>query len=158
VQGKILFAGGKHEVVRHITFDWTPHDAGDGAGKKGRWKAGRGGGCGIHHGHGRGNRYDQRTVALKGPRGNIVVLKVGPDVKNFKQIKTGDRVTTKYFEHTAFDVRKPDEPLFAKEALTVQAAAAGEKAGGAAVDTVEMKTRAKDIDRLGFPDFHRGNS
>jgi RNase P/RNase MRP subunit p29 len=41
--------------------------------------------------------YDKRTVALKGPRGNIVVLKVGPDVKNFKQIKRGERVTTKYF-------------------------------------------------------------
>jgi hypothetical protein len=43
VQGKILFAGGKHEVVRHITFDWTPHDAGDGEAID----------------------YDKRTVALK---------------------------------------------------------------------------------------------
>jgi len=102
--------------------------------------------------------YDQGTVALKGPRGNIVVLKVGPDVKNLKQIKTGDRVTTKYFEHTAFDVRKPDEPLLAKEASAVEVAAAGEQAGGVAVDTVEMKTRAKDIGRLDFPDFHGGNS
>ena len=102
--------------------------------------------------------YDQRTVALKGPRGNIVVLKVGPDVKNFKQIKTGDRVTTKYFKSTAIDVRKPDEPPFAKETSAVQVAAPGEKAGGVAVDTVEMKTRAKDIGRLDFPDFHGGNS
>ena len=78
--------------------------------------------------------YDQRTVALKGPRGNIVVLKVGPDVKNFKQIKTGDRVTTKYFEHTAFDARKPDEQPIAEEASAVEVAAPGEKAGGAAVD------------------------
>ena len=30
--------------------------------------------------------------------------------------------------------------------------------GGVAVDTVEMKTRAKDIGRLDFPDFHGGNS
>jgi len=86
------------------------------------------------------------------------VLKVGPDVKNFKQIKTGDRVTTKYFEHTAIDVRKPDEPPFEKEKSAVQVAAPWEKAGGVAVDTVEMKTRAKDIGRLDFPDFHGGNS
>jgi hypothetical protein len=78
--------------------------------------------------------YDKRTVALKGPRGNIVVLKVGPDVKNFKQIKTGDRVTTKYFESTAFDARKPDEQPIAEEASAVEVAAPGEKAGGAAVD------------------------
>jgi hypothetical protein len=90
--------------------------------------------------------YDKRTVALKGPTGNVVVLKVGPDVKNFKQIKTGDRVTTKYYESTAIFVRKPDEPPFPKQASTVQAAAPGEKAGGAAVDTVEMKTRLEDID------------
>ena len=38
--------------------------------------------------------YDKRTVALKEDRGNVVVLKFGPDVKDFKQIKTGDRVTT----------------------------------------------------------------
>ena len=25
--------------------------------------------------------YDKRTVALKGPRGNVVELKVGPDVR-----------------------------------------------------------------------------
>ena len=69
--------------------------------------------------------YDKRTVALKGPRGNVVELKVGPNVKNFKQIKVGDRVTTKYFESTAFDARKPDESPFAEEASAVQVAAPG---------------------------------
>jgi len=61
------------------------------------------------------------------------VLKFGPDVKDFKQIKTGDRVTTEYFEHTAFDVRKPDERPIAEEASAVEVAAPGGKAGGAAV-------------------------
>jgi len=66
-----------------------------------------------------------------GPRGNVVELKVGPNVKNFKQIKVGDRVTTKYFESTAFDARKPDERPIAEEASAVDVAAPGEKAGGA---------------------------
>jgi len=35
--------------------------------------------------------YDKRTVDLKGPRGNVVTLKVGPEAKNFKQIKPGAR-------------------------------------------------------------------
>jgi hypothetical protein len=86
------------------------------------------------------------------------VLKFGPDVKDFKQIKTGDGVTTEYFEHTAFDVRKPDEPLFAKEASTVQAAAPGGEGGRCCRRYVEMKTRVEDIDRLGFRDFPGGNS
>ena len=45
--------------------------------------------------------YDKRTIALKGPRGNVVALKVGSDEKNFQQIKTGDRVTAKYYESSS---------------------------------------------------------
>src|SRR5258705_1453321 len=88
--------------------------------------------------------YDKRTVALKGPKGNVVVLKVGPDVKNFKQIKVDDRVTTKYFESTAIYLRKPDEPPFAEGASAVQVAAPGEKPGVVAVDTMELKGRVED--------------
>ncbi len=88
--------------------------------------------------------YDKRTVALKGSRNNVVVLKVGPDVKNFKQIKAGDRVTTKYYESTAIFVRKPDEPPFAEEVSAVQVAAPGQKPG--AVDTIEMRARVAEVD------------
>ena len=90
--------------------------------------------------------YDKRTVALKGPRGNIVVFKVGPEVENFNQIKPGDRVTTKYYEATAIYVRKPDEPPLAEEASAVQLAAPGERPGAVAVDTVEITARVEDID------------
>lgn len=93
--------------------------------------------------------YDKRTVALKGPRGNVVVVKAGPDVKNFKQIKAGDRVTAKYYDATAIYVRKPDEPPFAEEASAVQVAAPGEKPGAVAVNTMEMRARVEDIDYKG---------
>ena len=89
--------------------------------------------------------YDKRTVALKGPRGNVVELKVSPDVKNFKQIKPGDRVTTKYYESTAIFVRKPDEPPFAEKASAVQVAAPGQRPGTIAVETMEMTARVEDI-------------
>ena len=100
--------------------------------------------------------YDKRTVALKGPRGNVVMLKVGPDVKNFKQIKTGDRVTTKYYESTAIFVRKPDEPPFAEEASAVQLAAPGQKPGALAIDTMEMRARVEEIDYKNRPVTLRG--
>ena len=47
-----------------------------------------------------------RTVTLKGPRGNIVTLPVGPEVKNFDQIKVGDRVVVRYLEALTLELKK----------------------------------------------------
>ena len=82
--------------------------------------------------------YDKRTVDLKGPKGNVVTLKVGPEAKNFNQVKTGDRVTARYFESTAIQVRKPSEPPFAEQQTSVQVAPKGASPGGVAVQTSEM--------------------
>jgi hypothetical protein len=90
--------------------------------------------------------YDARTVDLKGPKGRVVRIKAGPEVKNFKQIKVGDKVSAKYYDATAIYVRKPDEPPFAEEAAAVQVAAPGERPGLAAVDTIEMRARVENID------------
>ena len=88
--------------------------------------------------------YDKRTVDLKGPKGNVMRFKVGPEAKNFNQVKTGDRVTAKYFESTAIQVRKPNEPPFAESA--VQVARKGDKQpGGVAVATAEMTAVVEDI-------------
>jgi hypothetical protein len=62
--------------------------------------------------------YDKRTVDLKGPRGNVVTLKVGPEAKNFKQIKTGDHVTAKYYRATAISCASlTSRPSSREEAL-----------------------------------------
>jgi hypothetical protein len=90
--------------------------------------------------------YDKRTVDLKGPKGKVVTLKVGPEAKNFNQVKVGDRVTAKYFESTAIAVRKAGEPPFAEETKAVQRAAPGEKPGAVAVETTEMTARVEAID------------
>src|SRR5262245_13693157 len=62
---------------------------------------------------------DKRTVDLKGPKGNVVTLKVGPEAKNFNQVKVGDRVTAKYLESPAILMRKPNEPPFAEQGSAV---------------------------------------
>jgi hypothetical protein len=90
--------------------------------------------------------YDKRIVALKGPRGNVVAVKVGPEVKNFKQIKQGDTVTAKYYEATAIYVRKSNEPPAAEAAKAVQLARPGERPGAIVVDAVEITARVEDID------------
>jgi len=47
-----------------------------------------------------------RTITLKGPRGKVVDLPVGPQVKNFDQIKVGDFVVARYFESLALELKK----------------------------------------------------
>jgi hypothetical protein len=78
--------------------------------------------------------YDKRTVDLK-----------GPEAKNFNKVKTGDRVTAKYFESTAIAVRKADEPPFTEQTKAIQRLPGG-KPGGVAVNTTEMTARVEDID------------
>ena len=53
--------------------------------------------------------YENRTVDLKGPRGNVVTVEVDERVKNFKNIKKGDEVTAQYTEAVAIAVRPADK-------------------------------------------------
>ena len=49
----------------------------------------------------------KRTIAVKGPAGNVRTFKVGPEAKNFAQIKKGDQVVLQYTEAVALSVTKP---------------------------------------------------
>jgi Cu/Ag efflux protein CusF len=43
----------------------------------------------------------KRTIAVKGPAGNVRTFKVGPEAKNFAQIKKGDQVVLRFTEAIA---------------------------------------------------------
>ena len=47
-----------------------------------------------------------RTVTLKGPKGQVVDVAAGPDVKNFDQIKVGDKVIAEYAQALTLELRK----------------------------------------------------
>jgi hypothetical protein len=47
-----------------------------------------------------------RTVTLKGPKGNVVDIVAGEEVKNFDQIKLGDFVVARYVEALSLELRK----------------------------------------------------
>jgi len=49
----------------------------------------------------------KRTVAVKGPAGNVRTFKVSPEAKNFAQIKKGDQIVLRYTEAVALSVTKP---------------------------------------------------
>ena len=47
-----------------------------------------------------------RIVTLKGPKGDVVDIVAGDEVKNFAQIKVGDRVVARYLESLTLDLKK----------------------------------------------------
>jgi len=51
-----------------------------------------------------------RTVALRGPEGNVVSLAVDEGVARFDTMKIGDTVTAQYYESVAYEIRKPGIP------------------------------------------------
>lgn len=89
---------------------------------------------------------DKRTVTLKGPKGRTVVLKVGPDAKNFDQIKVGDKVKGKFLDAVALFVRKSGAPPDAAEMQAVSVSPRGQKPMVMAVDTVEITAKVEKID------------
>ncbi len=73
----------------------------------------------------------KRTVTVKGPQGKIRTLKVGPEARNFDQVKVGDMITLTYAEAVTLSLEKAEG---AKPGITVsdevKRAAPGAKPGG----------------------------
>ena len=67
-----------------------------------------------------------RNVTLKGPQGREVVVTAGPEVKNFAQMKVGDRVDVAYIEALTLELKKGGGMPVAR---TEKAGAAGAKPG-----------------------------
>lgn len=99
-----------------------------------------------------------RIVAIKGPHGKVIDVKVNKDVKNFDQIKEGDQVVAKYVESLAIFVEKTNEKSGVTETKTVELAPRGYKPGRVVADTVELTAEvlsvnyAKRILELKLPD------
>jgi hypothetical protein len=89
----------------------------------------------------------QRTIALITPSGQRTEFEVGPNVKNFSQIKPGDRVMLSYYIGVAFQLRPPGtgaEGAMATE--QVQGAPEGTKPSGALTRTYNTTVKIESID------------
>ncbi len=87
-----------------------------------------------------------RTVTLKGKR-DTDTIKVGPEVKNFDQIKAGDQVVVTVAQGLVLSLAKPGEK--AKDpSLTVtgDAAAPGQKPAGDVKATIKAQVTVSKID------------
>jgi hypothetical protein len=88
----------------------------------------------------------KRTVTLKLSDGATKTVKVGKDVKNFDQIKAGDKLKATYYESVAVFVRKSDEKPMADEIQTVRVAPKGARPGIVLSDTSEITAKVEAID------------
>ena len=90
-----------------------------------------------------------RTVVLVGAKGNEVSLPLGPEVKNFDQIKVGDLVTMSYVQAVVLELHKSvnggklGQPIVKEESVR---AAPGSKPAGAMERTVSLTANITKVD------------
>ena len=70
-----------------------------------------------------------RAVTLKGPKGNLADIYVGPEYKRFNELKVGDQVKATYYESLVTSVRKPGDPAPSGEVKTTETPRAGGPGG-----------------------------
>lgn len=91
---------------------------------------------------------EQRLITLKGPKGNMVTLKVDPAVKNLPQVKVGDVVSVKYYQSLLVRVEKPGKTQKGVKVYeTLATAKPGQKPAGMAVNSVTVNTVIEAIDK-----------
>ncbi len=87
-----------------------------------------------------------RMISLKGPKGNVVDLKVDERVKNLPQVKVGDEVVANYYESVAVRVLKPGETGGASKTQIESGAKPGENPAGVVANQVTATATVEAID------------
>jgi len=88
-----------------------------------------------------------RTVTLKLPRGETRSLVAGEEVRNFDQIKVGDKVTVKYLEALTLELKKDGKAIVGRtESGSLERAAPGQKPGGVATREITAVTDVVGVD------------
>ena len=87
-----------------------------------------------------------RSVAVMGPQGNVLVLEVGKAAKNFDQLAIGDQVKLEYYESVAIYVGAEGKPPEVKIATIVATAPKGMKPAGEIIELSEVSGVIQAID------------
>ena len=88
-----------------------------------------------------------RAVLLRGPRGGLVTVIAGPEIRNLGQLKAGDRVVVRYREALAANLAKPgttSPPL--QVSHQVERAPVGDKPTGEVTKMVQARVQITGID------------
>lgn len=87
-----------------------------------------------------------RTVTLKGPKGNVVDVVAGDEVKNFDQIKLGDFVVARYVQALTLELRKSTGIRQKSEIEDAARAKPGERPAGAVARQVTVLADVTGVD------------
>lgn len=89
----------------------------------------------------------KRHVTLKGPQGEIVPLRVGPEVRNLAQVRVGDQVAVRYEEALSLTLKKGGKELrSSRETLDGARTAPGQRPGGVVSEQVEVTADVIAVD------------
>jgi hypothetical protein len=88
----------------------------------------------------------QRKVQLKGPRGKVVPLTVGEEVKNLAQVEVGDEVAVQYYQSLALSLAGADASMSLSEKSEAVGVEPGEKPGRAELRQVTVVAKVDAID------------
>ncbi|HSC62337.1 MAG TPA: hypothetical protein VLD35_01790 [Caldimonas sp.] len=81
----------------------------------------------------------KREITLKGPKGNVVPLKVDPEVRNLEQVKVGDRLRVRYAEALSLTLKKDGKEVPSSKGKTEAVRAPeGARPGGAVGEQVTI--------------------
>jgi hypothetical protein len=87
-----------------------------------------------------------RTLTLKGPKGNYVTVAVPSDVSRFNSIKVGDKLTATYYTNLVLSVQRPgDKPKDSGQAALTSSASNKPGATAAKQRTITAEITAIDM-------------
>jgi len=88
-----------------------------------------------------------RHLALLGPKGDVVVVEVSEEAKNFDQIKVGDRVKVKHYKSVAIFLGKPGQQPDIDAGMIVARPPKGEAPAVYKIGAVDAIVSVRAIDR-----------
>jgi Cu/Ag efflux protein CusF len=88
-----------------------------------------------------------RLITFKNEAGTEYVVKAGPDIVRFGELKVGDKVNFLYYESTVYQLRKPgDKPLNPPSNSTATTGTAGTLPGGTKATQTMRTVRVTAVD------------
>jgi hypothetical protein len=87
-----------------------------------------------------------REVLLTGPEGRRLVMKLGPEVRNFAQLRAGQRVAVTYRQAIAAQIAPAGTNTPPQVALAADRAAPGQLPGGGVAGGVQVRVTITAID------------
>lgn len=89
-----------------------------------------------------------REIKLKAADGEVTSMIAGDEVRNFEQIKKGDRLKVRYFESLMLELKQGGTaPVAVSESTDVERSRTGEKPGGMVSSKVTARGTVTSIDK-----------